>query len=260
MSIKNIRAAVLTSTNLRHRYFHRVIEENFNCRLVFAQSKANYYQEQREESELIRQHFSDLAVSESEEFTPYLSPSLISPKIVLDINSPTLVAETLDAGVEILFLFGTEILGEEWLNAFPNRIINLHLGLSPYYRGSATLFWPFVTDELECIGVTIHLAVARVDAGPILARVKPKLQLGDTYYTITNRLIRESIDALPSTALRYLSGNIVPLVQVSNGERVWRKTDFSEVALRRALSIAGLGLTVEQIACIESSEKCHCSQ
>jgi methionyl-tRNA formyltransferase len=113
---------------------------------------------------------------------------------------------------------------------------------------------------LECIGVTIHLAVARVDAGPILARVKPKLQLGDTYYTITNRLIRESIDALPSAALRYLSGNIVPLVQVSNGERVWRKTDFSEVALRRALSIAGLGLTVEQIACIESSEKCHCSQ
>ena len=260
MSGMNIRAAVLTSTGLRHRHFHRVIAENFDCRLAFAQGKANYYQEQREESELVRHHFSDLTAIESVEFADYLAPSPMSPKEVLDINSPALVAETLEAGVEIVFLFGTAVLGDVWLNAFPDRIINLHLGLSPYFRGSATLFWPFVQDELECVGATIHLAVAKVDAGPILARVKPKFQPGDTYYTITNRLIRQSIDALPSIASRYLAGSIVPLAQASTSERAWRKADFSEEALRRALSNIGPGLTVEQIVRIERSGKCHCSQ
>ena len=33
-------------------------------------------------------------------------------------------------------------------------MINVHLGLSPYYKGSATNFWPFVNNELQFLGVT----------------------------------------------------------------------------------------------------------
>lgn len=260
MSTKNVRAAVLTSTDLRHRYFHRVIAENFDLRVALVQAKGNYYQQKREESDLICRHFYGLISAESDEFASRLDSFTASPKEVTDINASELVAEALDAGAEIVFLFGTAILKDVWLNAFPNRIVNLHLGLSPCYRGSATLFWPFAQNELECVGTTIHLAVAKVDAGPILARIKPGFCVGDTYYNITNRLIRQSIDALPDIASRYLAGELAPLPQTPSGERVWRKADFSEEALRRALNNIGPGLTVEQIACIERSTKCHCSQ
>jgi len=260
MNSTAIRAAVLTSTAPRHRYFHRVIAENFDVRVVLAQAKSNYYQKQRQESEFVRRHFSELASTESVEFTPRLDPSLAVPREVSDINAPDLVSEVLAEEVEVIFLFGTAILEDAWLDAFPQRIVNLHLGLSPFYRGSATLFWPFVQDELECVGATIHLAVAKVDAGPILARIKPEFQVGDTYYTITNRLIRKSIDALPGITLRYLSGAITPLAQVPTGDRAWRKADFTEEALRRALDNIGSGLTAEQITRIENSQKCRCSQ
>jgi folate-dependent phosphoribosylglycinamide formyltransferase PurN len=255
-----IRAAVLTSTAPRHRYFHQVMARQFDLHLALAQAKGSYYQAQREESEMVRRHFARVEAAETAEFCARLDTSLPTIREVPDINDPGLVRAAKEAGVELVLLYGTAILKDLWLDAFPNRIVNLHLGLSPFYRGSATLFWPFAQNELECLGTTIHLAVAKVDAGPILGRIKPKFVVGDTYYTITNRLIRESIDAVPSIASRYLSGGLVPVQQILTGARAWRKADFSEEALQRALSVVGEGMTEEQIRRIEASDKCRCSR
>jgi hypothetical protein len=254
-----IRAAVLTSTAPRHRYFHGVMAKHFNLCLALSQAKGSYYQAQREDSEIVRRHFAQVETAEMAEFGPRLHGDLPAIQEVPDINDPGLVRAAEEAGVELVLLYGTAILKEVWLDAFPNRIVNLHLGLSPFYRGSATLFWPFAQNELECLGTTIHLAVAKVDAGPILGRIKPKFLVGDTYYTITNRLIRQSIDAVPSIASRYLAGDLVPAQQIPTGARAWRKADFSEEALQRALHTVGNGLTEGQIRRIEGSDKCQCS-
>ena len=40
------------------------------------------------------------------------------------------------------------------LKEFRSKIINAHLGLSPYYRGSGTNIFPFVNKEIEYVGVT----------------------------------------------------------------------------------------------------------
>ncbi|NCA21623.1 MAG: hypothetical protein EBS86_10860, partial [Crocinitomicaceae bacterium] len=124
----------------------------------------------------------------------------------------------------------------------PGKIINLHLGLSPFYRGSATLFWPFVNRELEYLGTTIHLATSKVDAGEILARIYSDLRAGDAYYDITSRLIRESIDQFPQVVFDYLEGRIRPTRQEDFASRVYRKADFTQVALQQALDYIGEGL------------------
>ena len=77
---------------------------------------------------------------------------------------------------EFILLFGTEILSEEWLKRFRNKIINIHLGLSPYYRGSATLFWPFYNNDIGHLGTTIHETVSKVDAGRIIKNIYPDKQ------------------------------------------------------------------------------------
>src|SRR5207302_1640208 len=38
---------------------------------------------------------------------------------------------------DIVVLFGASIISPSLLDLFPGRIVNVHLGLSPYYRGSA---------------------------------------------------------------------------------------------------------------------------
>ena len=57
---------------------------------------------------------------------------------------------------DVVLVCGTGILREELINLFPGHIINIHLGLSPYYRGAGTNFWPLVNREPEYLGATIH--------------------------------------------------------------------------------------------------------
>lgn len=253
----SIRAAVLTSSAPRHRHFAATMARHFDLRLVLRQDKSAHRREATS-SEAIRRHFAALDEEELRTFPGDAWPSP-APMDVSDINDPTLAARARAEGVEVVLLFGTAILGPPWLETFPGRIVNLHLGLSPFYRGSATLFWPFAQGELECVGTTIHLAVARVDAGPILARTRPALRAGDTYYTITNRLIRASVDRMPGVVHGFLRGEVVPAPQEVAPGRAWRRADFDEAALARALAVVGPGLTEADVRRVQGSARCRCS-
>lgn len=140
------------------------------------------------------------------------------------------------------------------------KIVNLHLGLSPFYRGSATLFWPFVNRELEYLGTTIHLATAKVDAGEILARIDPDLRSRETYYDITSRLIRDSIDRFPSVVSSYLEGHILPACQEDIAGMLYRKSDFSEASLQEALCYVGEGLSEAEVRRVKALRECRYSR
>jgi len=255
-----MRAAVLTSTSLRHLFFLQTMADAFDVVLALHQPKVNYYEQVKQESLAIRGHFARIAQAEDEEFSGRLRSSAEQGlNTVADINADAVVSEVRSAGVDVILLFGTAILSQAWLQAFPGRIINLHLGLSPFYRGAATLFWPIANEELECLGATIHLAIDRVDAGGILRRIKAEPRIGDSYYSLTTRLIRRSIEIMPQTVRDYLSGAIQPAPQETGNARAYRMRDFDEDALARALAYIGSGLTLEQIMTAERSKKCVCS-
>ena len=153
-------------------------------------------------------------------------------------------------------LFGTSILNKRWIDFYKDRIINLHLGLSPFYKGSATLFWPFVNEELEYLGTTIHLAEEKVDSGKILKRISPVLQRGDNYYGITSKLVKNSIDIFPTIVTGFLSGLYKPIQQEPIVGRFYRKRDFNEEQLLKALAFVGDGLTVSQLRVVEDKLAC----
>jgi methionyl-tRNA formyltransferase len=255
-----MRAAVLTSTALRHTFFLQVMAQAFPVAVAVRQPKKNNDEAAHQQSHAICEHFARLGEAETAEFRPRLTGApLPEMQVVDEINSEDLVARVRRADVDVVLLFGTVILKEIWLRAFPDRIVNLHLGLSPFYRGAATLFWPFVNGELECVGATIHLATERVDAGAILRRIKADPQVGDTYYTLTTRLIRRSVEAMPNVVYDYLSGAARPQAQTGAQTRAYRRRDFNETVLAQALAFVGGGLTRAQIENAGRSTKCTCS-
>ena len=90
---------------------------------------------------------------------------------------------------DVVLVFGTEILRDEVIASFRGNLINLHLGLSPYYRGSGTNFWPLVNREPEYVGATIHYLDAGIDSGPIIAHVRPEMRADDGPHDVGNRTI-----------------------------------------------------------------------
>jgi methionyl-tRNA formyltransferase len=253
-----LKALVLTSTSPRHQFFVQQIAEQFEIAAIVCEQKRNYYVQQRESSEAICAHFYQNAAQELICFNDVSAAPAANITTVPDINAPEVMQWVSKLDVDVVCLFGTSILKAHWLSAFPDKIVNLHLGLSPWYRGSATLFWPFADSAAEFLGTTIHLAVEKVDAGAILHRVKPRLKSGENYYQISNQLIRQSIEVFPGIVIRYLEKTLHPQAQENVVGRICRKTDFDEAALVRALRYVGDGFSSQELRRIKEAAQCLC--
>lgn len=250
-----VKIAVLTSNSIRHKYFTNIINNHFQLVGFISEPKADYYTSQINDSELVSNHFKNLKKNEIKyvgkyKFFPECKHKKIPKK---GINNPKNINWIETINPDYILLFGTGILSDEWCKKFKDRIINLHLGLSPYYRGSATLFWPFVNDELEYVGATIHLVIREVDAGPILATVWPRIEVGDSYYDINYKTIKTAIDIIPSIINKYHQRLLKPRDQdISKHKYYYRKADFNEDVLLKVLMIYTNGITLSELNEINS--------
>jgi hypothetical protein len=150
----------------------------------------------------------------------------------------------------LLVLFGTGILRAPLLSAYADRVINLHLGLSPYYRGSATNFWPLAEGEPECVGGTIHLAAPRVDAGGILAQVRPTAEPG-------TKALMAALRLLPRVLHTYAAGELTPVLQDLSRGRVFRRADFGAEAVCRMWRNFETGMMSDYVRDIDARWVAH---
>lgn len=83
---------------------------------------------------------------------------------------------------ELSVVFGASWLRSPLSDALVARnAINLHAGVSPYYRGSATNFWCIADGRPDLSGVTIHSLTAGLDSGPILFHSIPRALSWDPF-------------------------------------------------------------------------------
>lgn len=97
------------------------------------------------------------------------------------------------------------ILGERWLTLAPHGALNLHPSRLPAYRGPSPLFWQFRNGE-ERMGVTLHRAVAAVDAGPVLEIDEMPVAAGVSASEVNAALARRGAALLVRAMRRFGSG------------------------------------------------------
>lgn len=81
---------------------------------------------------------------------------------------------------EVIVVYGTMIIHEHISVLAKNCTLNMHTGLSPYYRGDSTLFWPVYYNQKDKLGVTVHKLVPEVDAGGIVSTGLVTYEKGDS--------------------------------------------------------------------------------
>ena len=148
---------------------------------------------------------------------------------------------------DVALVFGTGILRQPFIDAFAGRIINLHLGLSPYYRGAGTNFWPLVNREPEYVGATIHYLDAGIDTGPIIAHVRPEILPADGPHEIGNRAIVATADCLADATLAHVAGRVRGFPQTGRG-RLYQRKDFTAGAVLALRGNFASGMVPEYLA------------
>lgn len=77
-------------------------------------------------------------------------------------------------------------LGQGVLDATGDACINLHSSLLPRHRGANPLFWTYHAAD-PAGGVTVHIATAELDGGPILSSARCAIGRGEPVEDLHNR-------------------------------------------------------------------------
>jgi methionyl-tRNA formyltransferase len=168
-------------------------------------------------------------------------------------NLPAELAAMQQARPDVVLVFGTGLLKAPLIGAFDGRILNIHLGLSPYYRGAGTNFWPLVNREPEYCGATIHFLDGGVDSGPIVLHVRPEISSGDGPHDIGNKTIVAAAEALVRVARAHVESPLYGIPQ-SAGGRVYKRADFTAAAVERLYANFADGMIGEYLAAREARD------
>ena len=101
-----------------------------------------------------------------------------------------LVKELKDRGVAVVCLAGfMRLLSPVMVEAFPDRILNIHPSLLPKYPGLHPQRQA-LADGATVSGATVHFVNKDLDAGPIVLQRQVPVLPGDTERTLADRILQ----------------------------------------------------------------------
>lgn len=170
-----LRVGILTSNDLRHRYFVNAVAAHFDVaavgyqNVVYQPEDAARRTTDARTTEIVRHHFDERRRQGKAYFGHQADPLRDSTERCVrglapdSLNGIETVQFLENRRVDVVLIYGTDLIKPPLLDRFASRTINMHLGLSPYYRGTATNFYPLVNDESEYVGATILLLDPGID-------------------------------------------------------------------------------------------------
>ncbi|MFT5820438.1 MAG: folate-dependent phosphoribosylglycinamide formyltransferase PurN [Crocinitomix sp.] len=86
------------------------------------------------------------------------------------VNDPALVSQIEKENPTLIFINGTRILNKILLDKINCPIVNIHVGITPKYRGVHGGYWAVHNKDLAHFGVTLHLVDQGIDTGHVIAQ------------------------------------------------------------------------------------------
>jgi len=231
-----MKITLFTSNKNRHNYLINLLTEVSDelcviqeCGTIFPGIIPDHYQA----SPIMKKYFENVNNAQFQLFgNSYVNNKKknikILPMLSGDLNqcSINLLSDFLKSDVYVVF--GSSYIKGELVDFLvKQKAINIHAGVSPYYRGTDCNFWALYDDNPHLVGSTIHLLSKGLDSGPMLYHAMSNLKTNPFEYTMSTVK-----SAFHSIAEKIKDGSILeinPIVQDKSKEiRYSRKNEFNE--------------------------------
>jgi len=183
-----MKITVFTSNQPRHlalvRRLSAISAQTYavlECNTVFPGLVSDFFKK----SDVMREYFQSVMRAEKAlygdvQFLPSNTRTLSIKSGDLNKLSYEALKDALSSDVYIVF--GASYI-KDWLVDFlvQHKAINIHMGVSPYYRGSSCNFWALYDEKPQYVGATIHLLSKGLDSGDMLFHALPKLNDEDPF-------------------------------------------------------------------------------
>lgn len=220
-----MRLGILTSKDTRHRFVVQSLRAKFDVAAVgyentgYSPAVVDDFGLTEKEALIVAAHFRERTVQEHKFFGDRCEPLIDGRDCAVlqiapgELNTESTLRFLNGARVDTVAVFGTNLIKRPLIDRWPGRMINMHLGLSPYYRGTATNFYPLLNEEPEYVGATIHLIDPGIDSGPILKHARPDIVESDRPHTIGCKAIVAGVRAMIDVLERLEASRLNPVAQ-----------------------------------------------
>jgi hypothetical protein len=178
-----MKITVFTSNQPRHLHLieslARVADEVFavqECSTIAPGSVQDFYQK----TPVMQEYFGHVLAAERAVFgTPRMLTGNIHHMAVRmgDLNLLSMEALEVALDSDVYVVFGASFIKGPLCKFLVDRgAYNIHMGVSPYYRGHSTNFWALYDNRAQYVGATIHKLTQGLDSGPILFHALPEIE------------------------------------------------------------------------------------
>jgi phosphoribosylglycinamide formyltransferase 1 len=125
-----------------------------------------------------------------------------------ELADETIVEALKEAGAEYVVMAGyMRMVTPVMLNAYPNKVINLHPALLPSFKGAHGIKDAFDAG-VKITGITVHFANAEYDKGPIIAQVAIPISEDDTLESLEEKIHTEEHKLYPKVLQLISEGKV----------------------------------------------------
>ena len=129
---------------------------------------------------------------------------------------------------DVYLVFGSSYIKGELVDFLVNhKALNIHMGVSPYYRGTDCNFWALFDNNPHLVGATIHMLSKGLDSGPILYHALSEIKDDPFVYTMST--VKSAFHSLAERIKNESIFKYSPEIQNKSKEvRYSKKDQFNE--------------------------------
>jgi methionyl-tRNA formyltransferase len=136
---------------------------------------------------------------------------------------------------QVVVVTGTGIIAKRILALAPT-FINIHVGITPRYRGVHGGFWAVYEGRPDLAGTTIHRVDPGVDTGAIIAQVPITVEPNDTYRTLPVKQYLAALETMSQAIQAALDGRLTTYERDDLQSKQWYSpTPLEYLQFRRCL-------------------------
>ena len=238
-----MKVTIFTSNNLRHNFLVNFMS-NFcdelwvvqECRTLFTEKDYSL----KKPSELMKNYFVKVKEAQNKFFNNKYVSNInrnISIMTILygELNNCNLRDLKDFLNSDLYIVFGSSFIKGDLVDfLITKRAINIHAGITPYYRGSDCNFWALYDNNPHLVGTTIHLLSKGLDNGPILYHAMSNHKINPFEYTMST--LKSAFQSIADKASDKSIFKIEGLNQDKSKEiRYSKKIEFNDQILKTYL-------------------------
>ena len=231
-----MKVTLFTSNNNRHNYLINLLFDICDelwvvqeCKKLSTEKNANSYSK----SKIFESYFNYVKEAENKIFRKEhvnkdSKKIKILPILFGEINNLSLSYLDNFLKSDIYVVFGSSYIKGSLIDLLiSQKAINIHAGVSPYYRGSDCNFWALYDNNPHLVGTTIHMLSKGLDSGSMLYHAMSKIKTNPFEYTMST--IKAAFHSIAERIEDKSIFEINPVVQDKEKEiRYSKKIEFND--------------------------------